>query len=64
MISAPGDVKKFNRMPRVCRYCGKPINRPEDAEMIQDKHRDIWYIHTGCAAWIQEVKRSGKSVHR
>ena len=63
MITGTADVKKFNRMPRVCRNCGKPINRPEDAEMIQDKHRDIWYIHTGCAAWIQEVKRSGKSVH-
>lgn len=57
MIVKAGDVKKFLQMPRLCRYCGKPIKRPEDAEMIQDKHRDIWYIHTGCANWIREVKR-------
>lgn len=57
MIVKAGDVKKFLKMPRLCRYCGKPITRPEDAEMIQDKHRDIWYIHTGCANWIREVKK-------
>lgn len=57
MISAAGDVKKFLKMPRVCRYCGKEIKRPEEAELIQDKHRETWYVHTGCINWIREVQR-------
>lgn len=57
MLTDLRDVKRFKLSPRICRNCGQPIERPEDAELIQDKHREIWYIHTGCANWIREVKK-------
>lgn len=58
MISADRDVKKFLKQKRVCRWCGQEITSPGDAEYIETKRGQSFYIHTGCAYMISNVKRA------